>query len=173
MKHIFSVIAVCILSIIACASTPDMPKPGDTAPEFTLKNQEGKEINLKDFKGKWVVLYFYPKDFTSGCTIEAKNFQRDITSYEKANAVIVGVSTQDSESHQKFCTKEGLSFMLLADTDKKASKAYDSVMAVVGVSSRHTFLIDPNGKIAKVYTKVNVQKHSEEILAELAELQKK
>src|SRR5271170_3995308 len=150
------------------------PEVGTTAPDFTLNSQEGKPISLHDFKGKWVVLYFYPKDFTTGCTIEAHNFQRDLAQYEKLSAVIVGVSVQDADSHQKFCTKEGLSFKLLADTDHKVSETYDSVMnlAVAKLSARHTFLIDPDGVVRKVYIDVKPDVHSAEVLAELAQMEK-
>src|SRR5271169_218384 len=150
------------------------PEVGTAAPDFTLNSQEGKPVSLHDFKGKWVVLYFYPKDFTSGCTVEAHNFQRDLPLYEKRNAVIVGVSVQDADSHQKFCTKEGLSFKLLADTDHKVSEAYDSIMnlAVMKLSARHTFLIDPNGVIRKTYLDVKPEQHSGEVLTDLDQLQK-
>jgi peroxiredoxin Q/BCP len=150
------------------------PAVGTTAPDFTLSSQENKAVSLHDFKGKWVVLYFYPKDFTSGCTVEAHNFQRDQAQYEAKNAVIVGVSMQDPDSHQKFCTKEGLSFKLLADTDSHVSSTYDSVMnmGVTKLSARHTFLIDPNGVVQKVYLDVKPDKHSEEVLADLSELEK-
>src|ERR1700720_2820443 len=149
------------------------PAVGTVAPDFTLNSQEGKPISLHDFKGKWVVLYFYPKDFTSGCTVEAHNFQRDLAQYEQKGAVIVGVSMQDEDSHQRFCTKEGLSFKLLADTKSEVSSQYDSVMnmGVAKLSSRHTFLIDPQGKVAKVWLDVKPDKHSEEVLAALTELQ--
>jgi peroxiredoxin Q/BCP len=151
------------------------PEVGNAAPDFTLNSQEGKPVSLHDFKGKWVVLYFYPKDFTSGCTVEAHNFQRDLAQYEKRNAVIVGVSVQDADSHQKFCTKEGLSFKLLADTEHKVSETYDSVMnlAVAKLSARHTFLIDPDGIVRKTYLEVKPDQHSTEVLAALDELQKK
>jgi thioredoxin-dependent peroxiredoxin len=150
------------------------PAVGSAAPDFTLNSQENKPVSLHDFKSKWVVLYFYPKDFTSGCTVEAHNFQRDQAQYDARNAVVVGVSMQDPDSHQKFCTKEGLSFKLLADTDSHVSTAYDSVMnlGVAKLSARHTFLIDPNGIVQKVYTDVKPEKHSEEVLAALTELQK-
>jgi thioredoxin-dependent peroxiredoxin len=150
------------------------PAVGTAAPDFTLNSQENKAVSLHDFKGKWVVLYFYPKDFTSGCTVEAHNFQRDQAQYDAKNAVIIGVSMQDADSHQKFCTKEGLSFKLLADTDSHVSTTYDSVMnfGVTKLSARHTFLIDPRGVIQKVYTDVKPEKHSEEVLADLAGLQK-
>ena len=142
---------------------------------FHLNSQENKHVSLHDFKGKWIVLYFYPKDFTSGCTVEAHNFQRDQAQYEAKNAAIVGVSMQDADSHQKFCTKEGLSFKLLADTDSKVSSTYDSVMntGVTKLSARHTFLIDPRGKVQKVWLDVKPDDHSDEVLAELTELQSK
>jgi thioredoxin-dependent peroxiredoxin len=149
------------------------PAVGAAAPDFTLNSQENKPVSLHDFKGKWVVLYFYPKDFTSGCTVEAHNFQRDLAQYEQKNAVIVGVSVQDEDSHQKFCTKEGLSFKLLADTTQKVSSQYDSVMTYndAKFSARHTFLIDPQGKVQKVWLEVKPDKHSEEVLAALTALQ--
>ena len=150
------------------------PEVGTAAPDFTLNSQEGKPVSLHDFKGKWVVLYFYPKDFTSGCTVEAHNFQRDLPLYEKRNAAIVGVSVQDADSHQKFCTKEGLSFKLLADTDHKVSETYDSIMniAVLKLSARHTFLIDPDGVVRKTYMDVKPDQHSSEVLTDLDQLQK-
>ena len=149
------------------------PAVGTPAPDFTLNSQEGKPVSLHDFKGKWVVLYFYPKDFTSGCTVEAHNFQRDLALYEQKKAVIVGVSMQDEDSHQKFCTKEGLSFKLLADTKQEVSTQYDSIMniGVAKLSARHTFLIDPQGKVEKVWLDVKPDKHSEEVLTALTELQ--
>jgi thioredoxin-dependent peroxiredoxin len=149
------------------------PAIGTAAPDFTLNSQENKSVSLHDFKGKWVVLYFYPKDFTTGCTIEAHNFQRDLAQYEQKNAVIIGVSVQDEDSHQKFCTKEGLSFKLLADTKQEVSTQYDSVMTynAAKYSARHTFLIDPQGKVQKIWLEVKPDKHSEEVLAALTQLQ--
>jgi thioredoxin-dependent peroxiredoxin len=175
------VVFACLLVLVAAigyrvARAGDKaPAVGTAAPDFTLNSQENKPVSLHDFKGKWVVLYFYPKDFTSGCTVEAHNFQRDQAQYDAKNAVIIGVSMQDPDSHQKFCTKEGLSFKLLADTDSQVSTTYDSVMnfGVTKLSARHTFLIDPNGVIQKVYVDVKPEKHSEEVLAALDELQKK
>ncbi len=150
------------------------PEVGSAAPDFTLNNQDGKAISLRDFKGKWVVLYFYPKDMTTGCTIEAHNFQRDLAKYDAKNAVILGVSVQDEKSHQAFCAKEGLNFKLLADTKNEVSEKYDSIMnlAVTKLSARHTFLIDPSGTVRKVWMDVDVKTHSDDVLAALSELQK-
>ena len=169
-----ALIALFSLAGLALAFS-EPPEVGKPAPEFSLKSNEGKTVSLKDYKGKWVVLYFYPKDFTSGCTIEAKNFQRDIAKYESANAVVLGVSIDNADSHKSFCEKEGLSFKLLADTDVKISEAYGSVMEYQGnkLSARNTFIIDPKGNVAKVFLKVKPMPHSEEVLAALAELQKK
>src|SRR2546427_7483460 len=149
------------------------PSSGMPAPDFTLNSQEGKPLSLRDLRGKWVVLYFYPKDFTSGCTIEARNFQRDLARYEQKNAVILGVSVQDETSHQKFCAKEGLSFKLLADTNDEVSSSYDSLvnLGVAKLSARHTFLIDPGGIVQTTYLNVNAAKHSAEVLADLTGLQ--
>jgi thioredoxin-dependent peroxiredoxin len=162
------------LGVRAMRAGDKAPAVGTVAPDFTLNSQEGKAVSLHDFKGKWVVLYFYPKDFTSGCTVEAHNFQRDLAQYEAKNAAIVGVSVQDENSHQQFCTKEGLTFKLLADTKQEVSTAYDSLMnmGVAKLSARHTFLIDPQGKVEKVWLEVKPDKHSEEVLAALTELQK-
>jgi thioredoxin-dependent peroxiredoxin len=162
-----------VIGINSLRAGDKAPAVGTPAPDFTLQSQENKAVSLHDFKGRWVVLYFYPKDFTSGCTVEAHNFQRDLAQYEQKNAVIVGVSVQDEDSHQKFCAKEGLSFKLLADTKQEVSTQYDSLMnmGVVKLSARHTFLIDPQGKVEKVWLDVKPDKHSEEVLAALTELQ--
>ena len=112
------------------------------------------------------MLYFYPKDMTRGCTIEAHNFQQDLPKYQAQNAVIVGVSVDSSDSHKEFCAKESLTFRLVADTDKKIVDQYGS-LGGNGVANRNTFLIDPTGKIVKVWTSVNPTHHSEEVLAAL------
>jgi peroxiredoxin Q/BCP len=152
-----------------------VPAVGTAAPDFTLNSQEGKPISLAQFRGKWVVLYFYPKDMTSGCTIEAHNFQRDQAKYDAANAVVLGVSVQDVQSHQQFCTKDGLTFKLLADPDHKVTEEYGSLKnyGIAKLAARHTFLIDPQGKIVKEWMDVDPNNHSEEVLAELATVQKK
>jgi len=156
------------------ATIGDAPEVGSAAPDFLLSSNEGKQTGLGDFHGKWLVLYFYPKDFTGGCTLEAHNFQRDLQQYEKFNAVIIGVSVDTAESHKSFCEKEKLNFKLLSDVDAKVSERYGSVMDYNGtkLSARNTFIINPEGKIAKVFLKVNPKAHSEEVLAALAELQK-
>ncbi|MFY9853558.1 MAG: peroxiredoxin [Terracidiphilus sp.] len=156
------------------AADASMPAVGQVAPTFTLPSQDGSEISLDSFRGKWVVLYFYPKDMTSGCTIEAHNFQRDQAKFDAAGAVILGVSVDTPDSHKQFCTKEGLTFRLLADPKHKVVDEYGSLGSFMGITiaNRNTFLIDPQGKIAKVWTKVQVQHHSEEVLAALDELKK-
>lgn len=156
------------------ATTLAVPEVGSAAPTFKLTSNEGKQVSLKDYKGKFVVLYFYPKNFTSGCTVEAKNFERDSAKYAEAGAVILGVSVDTAESHKEFCAKEGLNFKLLSDTDAAVSTAYGSVMEYNGakLSSRNTFIINGKGKIVKVFTKVKPAGHSDEVLAALAELKK-
>jgi thioredoxin-dependent peroxiredoxin len=151
-----------------------LPSVGSAAPDFTLPSQQGDLVSLNDFHGSWVVLYFYPKDMTPGCTKEAHNFQIDQAKYAKRHAIVLGVSVDSAASHKKFCTKEGLDFKLLADTDGRVSKAYGSLtnLGFVKFAARHTFLIDPQGRLAKIYTSVDPARHSEEVLAALDELQK-
>jgi peroxiredoxin Q/BCP len=171
---VIAVIGVVAFYSFTARAGDKTPAVGAAAPDFTLNNQEGKAISLHDFKGKWVVLYFYPKDGTPGCTIEAHNFQRDLAKYDAKNSVILGVSVQDEKSHQEFCAKEGLNFKLLADTKMEVSGKYDSIMnlGVVKLSSRHTFLIDPSGTVRKVWTDVDVKTHSDDVLAAIDGLQK-
>jgi peroxiredoxin Q/BCP len=168
-----SVIVICTSAILAFTPA-EAPAVGSAAPEFTLTTNEGNQASLKDFRGKWVVLYFYPKDFTSGCTLEAHNFQADLEKYKAANAVILGVSVDTADSQKSFCAKEGLAFKLLSDTDTKVSETYGSLMEYNGMklSARNTFIIDPHGKIAKVFMKVSPGGHSAEVLTALASLQK-
>ena len=151
-----------------------LPTVGSEAPGFTLASQDGSPVSLKELRGKWVVLYFYPKDGTTGCTIEAHNFQRDIKGYEARNAVIVGVSVDSTGSHKEFCAKQGLTFKLLADDQKQVTPLYGSLENLLGfkIAARNTFLIDPNGKIAKVWTGVSPQRHSAEVLEALSALLK-
>ena len=171
------VAAAAVLAVISAnvRGGDKAPAVGTAAPDFTLNSQEGKPVSLHDFKGKWVVLYFYPKDMTSGCTIEAHNFQRDLAKYDAKKAVILGVSMQDEKSHQEFCAKESLTFKLLADPDHKVTEEYGSLKnyGVVKLAARRTFLIDPQGKIVKEWMDVDPNGHSEEVLAALATAEKK
>jgi peroxiredoxin Q/BCP len=168
-------LSVGALSGVLAADAQTAPAAGQTAPDFSLPSMEGGLVSLKDYKGKWVVLYFYPKDFTSGCTLEAHNFERDLTKYQSQNAVILGVSADTVKSHKDFCTKEGLNFKLLADPELKTITKYGSARENNGAkfAARNTFLIDPDGKIARVYTAVSPAGHSDEVLKDLAVLKKK
>src|SRR5882757_11045766 len=175
MKTIAAFAAMLLLSIASfAADAPAPPAEGTKAPKFTLPSQDAPAISLDQFKGKWVVLYFYPKDFTSGCTLEAHNFQRDIAKYGDAGAVILGVSVDTAQSHKDFCTKEGLNFKLLADPDATTSTEYGSAMDYKGqkLAARNTFIINPDGEVVKVYTSVKPAEHSEQVLKDLAELKK-
>ncbi len=177
MKKFLLLSAVLILAMVAASSVgafTDAPAVGSDAPEFTLTTNEGNQASLKDFRGQWVVLYFYPKDFTGGCTLEAHNFQADLDKYKAMKTVILGVSVDSAESHKSFCAKEGLAFKLLSDPGGKISDTYGSIMEIQGskLSARNTFVIDPQGKIAKVFMKVKPAGHSEEVLAALETLQK-
>jgi peroxiredoxin Q/BCP len=150
------------------------PAEGTKAPEFTLPSQDGTNISLHDFRGKWVVLYFYPKDFTGGCTAEAHSFQTDIDQYAKINAVVVGVSVDTADSHKEFCAKEGLDFKLLADTEHEVSAKYGSLVTTGTFihAARNTFIINPSGVIVKEFIAVSPTGHSQQVLAALADLQK-
>ncbi|GAC1463352.1 MAG: peroxiredoxin [Chamaesiphon sp.] len=147
-----------------------LPPVNQPAPEFTLQTNTGDgKVSLSDYRGKWVVLYFYPKDFTSGCTLEARRFQQDLAKYQEKNTQIIGVSADSVDSHAKFCDSEGLKFPLLADANGKVSKAYGSWIGFV--SMRHTFIIDPEGVLREQFTNVNPAIHNVEVLARLDELQ--
>ena len=169
-----AIISFITLAAMQAADTQKQPAAGTAAPEFSLTTSDGSQVSLKDYRGKWVVLYFYPKDFTSGCTLEAKNFQRDLEKYEPLNAVVLGVSVDTAQSHKDFCAKEGLRFKLLADPDAKVSAEYGSTMEYHGtkMAARNTFIINPKGEIAKVFSGVKPAEHSDEVLKTLAELQK-
>jgi peroxiredoxin Q/BCP len=167
-------LAAAMFTVHAADETQTMPAVGQAAPTFTLPSQDGSQISLDSFHGKWVVLYFYPKDMTKGCTIEAHNFQRDQAKYDADNAVILGVSVDTPDSHKEFCTKEGLTFRLLADPEHKVVDQYGSLghFGPMTIANRNTFLIDPSGKIVKEWTKVDPSVHSDEVLAAIAELKK-
>jgi peroxiredoxin Q/BCP len=145
------------------------PTVGQSAPNFSAPSQDGSPVSLEQFRGKWVLLYFYPKDNTAGCTMEAHHFQRDLAKYESLNAVVLGVSLDSQNSHQDFCSKQGLTFKLLSDTERQISAQYGSLRNILGLkmAARNTFLIDPEGKIAKVWLGVSPLNHSAEVLREL------
>ena len=172
-----AILATCLIFLAFFTFTPPatalggkQPPLDEPAPEFTLPTNTGDgEISLSDYRGKWVVLYFYPKDFTAGCTLEARRFQEDLGEYTKRDTQILGVSADDIDSHADFCDSEGLRFPLLADTKGSVSKAYGSWIGFV--SLRHTYLIDPQGFLREIYLGVRPIIHSKEVLARLDELQ--
>jgi len=146
------------------------PILNEPAPQFSLSSNSGDgEISLEEYLGKWVVVYFYPQDFTPGCTLEAQRFQRDLPEYQARNTAIVGISVDDVESHEDFCDAEGLKFPLLADVDGKVSKAYGSWLS--GRSLRHTYIVNPDGILVAKFLGVRPVIHSQEVLATLDELQ--
>lgn len=175
MSKLTLILAAVVLAVLGgfaihtFADSGTLPQAGQQAQNFTLPSQEGTPVSLDSYRGKWVVLYFYPKDMTSGCTIEAHNFQRDLAKYRSADAVILGISVDSVDSHKQFCAKDSLTFTLLSDTGKQVVKQYGSLGNYAGfqIAKRNTFLIDPQGKIVKVWTGVDPTHHSEEVLAAL------
>lgn len=155
---------------IAKGGTMSIPKEGTKAPEFTVAASNGKNVSLSDYKGRTVILYFYPKDDTPGCTVEACGFRDGTKQFEKKGAVVLGVSPDSVKSHGKFIEKFNLPFTLLADEDKEISQAYGVWVKksmygkeYMGIA-RTTFVIGPDGKILKVYEKVKPEEHTKEIL---------
>ena len=149
---------------------------GDMAPDFSLPDGDGNVVNLADLRGKYVVLYFYPRDNTPGCTKEACGFRDNYESYSSQEVVVLGVSTDDAKSHTKFTTKYELPFPLLSDEGGTMATQYESYgpkkfmgKEYVGIS-RKTFIIDPEGKIAKIYPKVKPEPHAQQVLEDLAAL---
>ena len=151
-------------------------KQGDRAPEFILSDQNGKKLKLSDFKGQWVLLYFYPRDNTPGCSKEACSFRDSFKEYEKIEAKVIGISTDSVESHGKFVKKYQLPFPLLADEDKKVVAQYGvwGMKKFIGKEHmgtiRTSFLIDPKGNITKIYEKVKPADHAKEVLKDLKEI---
>jgi len=169
---IFGVVGACGFGIKAHAAGADTLQAGAVAPNFTLPSQEDKPVSLTEYRGKWVVLYFYPKDQTKGCTLEAHGFQRDMAKYDALNAVVLGVSLDTVEGHKTWCSKDTFSFKLLADPDHKVVDAYGVPLMTykeMKFASRQTFLISPNGKVVKVWPKVDddIPGHSTAVLAEI------
>lgn len=181
MLRYLSTVSACVttlafaIAFTPVAATADPVPTGATAPNFTLPSQEDQMVSLADYRGKWVVLYFYPKDQTTGCTLEAHSFQRDLAKYEASNAVVLGVSLDTVESHKAFCTKDSLSFKLLADPDHKAIDAYGVPIRLYGAmqfAERTTFLISPQGIVVKVWTVKDIASHSASVLAEIESMKR-
>jgi thioredoxin-dependent peroxiredoxin len=180
----FKVSMICAAALAAATLLPgklaaDPLAAGTAAPNFTLPNQENHQVSLKDYKGKWVVLYFYPKDQTSGCSKEAHNFQRDEAKYKAANAVVLGVSLDTVESHKTWCTKDGFSFQMLADPNHKVVDAYGVPVHTMQMkegpmsfANRDTFLISPEGKIVKEWEVKDIDAHSTDVLAAIDSMKK-
>ena len=175
-KYFLLSLIVAIVAVVSAiplftarAADDAMPAVGQEAPAFTLPSQDGSPISLEQYRGKWVVLYFYPKDMTTGCTIEAHKFQDALPQFDAKNAVILGVSVDTVDSHKQFCTKDSLTFHLLADPDHKVVSAYGSLgsFGPMTIAQRNTFLIDPQGKIAKEWVKVTPANAASDVLAAL------
>lgn len=149
-----------------------MPLVGDAAPTFKLRDAKNKPHLLTDYAGKWLVLYFYPKDDTPGCTKEACHFRDDLAQLQKLGGNVVGVSVDESGSHAEFAKKYNLPFPLLADIEGKVADSYGALtnLGIMKIAKRYTFLIDPQGKIAKIYLSVDTSRHSQEIIEDLKKL---
>ena len=170
---IFSMLSILALLIASqLARAGELPKIGAVAPNFSLPDQNGKVYTLADFQGKWLVLYFYPKDDTPGCTEEACNFRDDLSKLAGLGAQVVGISVDESQSHADFAKKYSLPFPLLADKDAEVTKRYAVLrnLGILKLARRYTFLIDPHGKVNKIYDKVATSRHSKEIIEDLTKL---
>lgn len=160
------------LALAGAAFAGEAPAPGQPAPDFELPDQEGQLHSLEDYRDSWVVLYFYPKDDTPGCTTEACEFRDNIFAFRRLNAQIIGVSLDDVDSHSRFAENHGLPFPLLADTDGQVAETYGVKTRMFGMAMarRETFLIDPNGYVARHYTNVDPESHATDVLADLEAL---
>ncbi|HHS99492.1 MAG TPA: peroxiredoxin [Thiomicrospira sp.] len=163
-----------MLGIFTAAKSSGL-KVGDKAPEFSLLNQSGELISLASNKGQWVVLYFYPKDNTPGCTVEACDFRDNINQLVAQQAVVLGISLDSDQSHAEFAKKYGLPFDLLADKKAQVTKSYGALLdlKLIKFAKRHSFIIDPQGNIAKIYRSINPKKHVTEVMKDLQALQVK
>jgi peroxiredoxin Q/BCP len=174
MTRILHGAAAAVAALLAgVALAADPPAVGSPAPAFKLQDQSGKWHSLSDYQGKWVVLYFYPKDNTPGCTTQACEFRDNIFAYRELGAAILGVSVDDVASHKSFSEQHSLPFPILADSDKSVTTAYGTLKEYVGIAKmarRDTFIIDPQGRVAKHYQDVKPAGHSEIVLADLKQL---
>jgi peroxiredoxin Q/BCP len=165
-KMTFTTLAV-VLAVIITAQAFAI-SPGEPAPDFSTSNQDGKIVRLSDFKGKYVLIYFYPKDDTPGCTKEACSFRDQYKKIIELNAVVLGVSRQDEKSHQSFRSKHKLPFDLLADRDGNVAKLYGvGSMPLIGLTKRQSVLIGPDGKVIRFYDSVDPSKHTEEVIQDI------
>lgn len=167
-------LAAAMLGFSMLSAAANTPKNGEPAPDFNLPDANGQSHKLADYAGKWVVLYFYPKDDTPGCTKEACSFRDDLAQIDKLGAQVIGVSVDDTDSHAKFAAKYHLPFPLLADKDGKVADSYGALtnLYLVKIAKRYTFLIDPQGRIAKTYLSVDTSRHSQQIIDDLKLLRK-
>lgn len=175
LRSIRYLLLAVLVAWVAVAAA-EAPALGSPAPEFKLQDQNAKWHELKDYRGKWVTLYFYPKDQTPGCTTQACEFRDDVFSFRDANAVILGVSVDDVESHKKFSEKHSLPFPILADSTKDTAKKYGVLKSYLGtmeLAKRDTFLIDPQGRIVKHYADVDPKGHSKIVLSDIKAMQQK
>lgn len=174
MKKLLGTPSLALILVIAAtrALASDGLAVGEPAPEFELPDQDGQLHSLEDYRDRWVVLYFYPKDETPGCTTQACEFRDNIFAYQRLNAQILGVSLDDVESHRAFAENHGLPFPLLADSDGDAADAYGVKTRSFGMThaKRQTFIIDPEGRLAMHYADVDPDTHSAEVLADLERL---
>lgn len=175
MIKIFIAVVLLVTLLVAYRAVSvagELPKVGEPAPDFNLPDAQSQRHQLSDYAGKWLVLYFYPKDDTPGCTKEACNFRDDLFHLEKLGAKVVGVSVDDTESHAEFARKYSLPFPLLSDKDGKVAERYGALLnlGLIRKAKRYTFLIDPQGNIAKVYLSVDTSRHSQEIIDDLKQL---
>lgn len=165
-----------MLALLASLTWAQVPPLGKPAPEFRLQDQNGKWQTLADHRGKWVALYFYPKDQTPGCTTQACEFRDNIFAFKQANAVILGVSVDDVKSHEEFAKKHSLPFPILADPTKETAKKYGVLKSYFGameLAKRDTFVIDPEGRLVKHYADVDPKGHSQVVLADIKAMQKR
>jgi len=172
MMRFISILSAAALLLMGTSSLAEQVQMGDPAPDFELKDQGGQLHSIEDYRGKWVALYFYPKDDTPGCTTEACEFRDNIFAFKHLNCQILGISLDDVDSHKEFAEKYSLPFPLLADSAGTTADAYGVKSKYMGMSvaKRQTFLIDPEGNIAKHYEKVDPDSHSQEVLADLKAL---
>jgi len=175
MKWLAAAVALIVLAalfVARAARAGELPQVGQPAPDFNLPDQNGRQHGLKDYRNKWLVLYFYPKDDTPGCTQEACAFRDDLNQLTEMGAQVVGVSLDDSNSHAEFAKKYHLPFPLLADRDGDVAASYGALLnlGIMKIARRFTFLIDPQGNISKLYLSVETSRHSKEIIDDLKKL---